>query len=460
MLMPIGLTIILRAFGPTQYDLTSITVCPQLSTAPPFFNSIKLETRWYDYLPNGPIDNIERSNLQLRASTRFGYEFDQGWTAFVEPSYEVHAFTRRVDSQGLNHDSQTYQALAGITYDATADLYAELGIGYFYQPFYSIKQKTQGGLALNGSLVWNFADNATLSATLSQSNQDVQPFDVTLRTSTLVETTALVRLDYAATDQLFAFASGALTNDAYGGAPLAEARAHRARQNGLSQRHSDTRRGEREPDHPGSPVEPCGHEERPRARIDIVADEIEESHERQAHERGKMSQRQRGTERVRAAPGERPAAFLWQGFRQHERAEAEIGQGKRRCAEKVRARTELAERTADSRPENEAKAEGRAHESERPGALLRRRDVGDERVRRHEYRSGHACDGYAEEAPSNVGRKSEQGVVEPERKQRREDHRAPSEVIAEVPDDRTADELKERVGSKQIAGDARRRSNV
>lgn len=211
-----------RAFGPTQYDLTSITLCPQISTAGPFFNSVKLEGRLIDYLPTGTIDNSERSNRQLLGSTRFGYEFDQGWTAFVEPSYEIHQFIKRVDSTGLNHDTQIYQVLTGITYDATADLFVELGVGYFYQPFFTPRQVTQGGLALNGTLAWNFAENATLSGTLSQANQNVQPFDTTLHTSTLVSTTGVLRLDYAPGDRVLTFASAGMTNDAYGGAPLTE----------------------------------------------------------------------------------------------------------------------------------------------------------------------------------------------------------------------------------------------
>jgi hypothetical protein len=220
-----------RAFGPTQYYLTTVTLVPTYS-ASPLVGRAKIEGRYLDYQPNGPLSNHDRTEYQLYASNRLGYQFDPGWTVFVEPSGELHEFPYGATSgtQGnfqpnnnqASGDHVVYQVLGGFTYDATADLYIELGGGYFINTYFQSGQQNLTGAAFTGSTIWNIDPTLTLTSTLGRQVQDVTPFDTTLNTHSVVTTTSKTRLDYEADDNIVTYVAGGLSNDDYQGAHLIE----------------------------------------------------------------------------------------------------------------------------------------------------------------------------------------------------------------------------------------------
>ena len=200
------------ACGPNQYDLTTVTAQPQFSSAP-WIGSFKIEGRYFDWLPNCGISNSDRSDRELYANTREGYQFDNGITAFVEPSYEIHQFIKRRDRDGLNHDSQTYQGLLGISYDALQNANLELSGGYFYEDFFAKDQflGTEsipghfGGWSVQGTGLWNFSSDMTLTGSISRTRTDVLPFDFVIDTTVDETTAGLLRLDWETTDHLVTY---------------------------------------------------------------------------------------------------------------------------------------------------------------------------------------------------------------------------------------------------------------
>lgn len=211
-----------RAFGPSLYELSTIGLAPQYSVSP-FVGNLKLEGRYYDYLRNGPIDNSDQSEYQLLASNRMGYRFDAGWSLFLEPSYQLHNFVKRVDRNGVNHDSQMVQGLVGFTYDATADLFLELGVGYFQQLFFAADQQNLSGTAFTGSLIWNVNDVLSLTGALARAVQDtVSATGQFASVSSLVTSTGSLRADYEAADNLVTYAGVSLETDEYSGVTLNE----------------------------------------------------------------------------------------------------------------------------------------------------------------------------------------------------------------------------------------------
>jgi hypothetical protein len=208
-----------RAFGPTQYNLTTVTLSPQYSQAP-YLGTFKLQGGYWDYLPNGPINNADRSYHQIYAETRAGYEFDTGWTAFFQPSYTLQWYVKRVDTSGVNHDNWMVQPLVGVTYNATSDLFFDVGVGYFWNPYFSATQKNLNGFAFNGKGLWNFAPDMTLTGSLNRSVQGVLPFNGIITATQLIETIGLLRLDYEAADQLLTYVGTSFINDDYPGATI------------------------------------------------------------------------------------------------------------------------------------------------------------------------------------------------------------------------------------------------
>ena len=88
----------------------------------------------------------------------------------------------------------------------------------------------------------------------------------------------------------------------------------------------------------------------------------------------------------------------------------------------------LAEQSADGRPEDEADAEGRAHEAEALRALAGSADVGDVGVSGRERGAGDARDRAPDEQPADRRREPHDEVVTAERQQREQQHRPAAEV--------------------------------
>ena len=217
------------ACGPNQYDLTVLTAQPQFSAAP-YIGSVKIEGRYFDWLPNCGFSNSDRSDREAYVNTREGYQFDNGITAFVEPSYEVHQFIKRVDRDGINHDSQTYQGLVGVSYDALQNANLEFSAGYFYESFFAKHQflgteavpGTVSGWSVQGTGLWNFTEDMTLTGSISRSNSDVLPFNFVIDTTVDETTAALLRLDWETTDHLVTYILATDHYDQYPGTTLNE----------------------------------------------------------------------------------------------------------------------------------------------------------------------------------------------------------------------------------------------
>lgn len=217
------------ACGPNQYDLTVLTAQPQFSAAP-YIGSVKIEGRYFDWLPNCGFSNSDRSDREAYVNTREGYQFDNGVTAFVEPSYEVHQFIKRVDRDGINHDSQTYQGLLGISYDALQNANLEFSAGYFYETFFAKHQflgteaipGSFSGWSVQGTGLWNFTEDMTLTGTISRTNSDVLPFNFVIDTTVDETTAALLRLDWETTDHLVTYILATDHYDQYPGTSLNE----------------------------------------------------------------------------------------------------------------------------------------------------------------------------------------------------------------------------------------------
>src|SRR6185503_14556871 len=123
--------------------------------------------------------------------------------------------------------------------------------------------------------------------------------------------------------------------------------------------------------------------------------------------------------------------------------------------EEWRTRSQRAQQPTDRWSEHEAETEGRADDAEVLRALLRRSDVGDVRIRGRVGRARDACDEAPGEQPREPWRESHDDVVDAEREQRRKQHRAASESIAEIADHRRAEELRDCVDEVQPAAETR-----
>jgi hypothetical protein len=186
-----------------------------------------------------------------------------------------------------------------------------------------------------------------------------------------------------------------------------------------------------------------------------MRDQPQERDAREAQNDRLLAQLHQRPERIRPRPLEGAPTLARQRLRQSEQPERRVEQRERGGREERHARTERAEQPANRRSEHEADAECGADEAEVLRALLGRTDVRDVGVCRRVRSAGYACDEAAGEQPPQHRRESHDEVVDTQRKQRSQQHRAPSEPIAEIADNRRAEELGDGINEIQPAAVAR-----
>lgn len=116
-------------FGPTFVLIKKVSgsyqrMVPDGLLLRPYFGISNL-----DYENNGTLDNSDRDRTDYEYGFRLGYEVIEGTTLFVEPSYTSLVYDRRIDDNGLIRDTQIYEFIAGVTWDASAITFVEAGIG-------------------------------------------------------------------------------------------------------------------------------------------------------------------------------------------------------------------------------------------------------------------------------------------------------------------------------------------
>ena len=156
------------------------------------------EARQIDYRDNGPVENDDRDRAVYGLTVRTGRNFMPGLTVFVEPNYNVRRYRDTLDAAGFNRDSQGFAVRAGVTYDATGVTFLELGGGYFQQDFVDARFGDEKGLSIQGRVVWNATDLATVTVELARAVTESTLVDV----SSVVDTDVALGLDYELLDYL------------------------------------------------------------------------------------------------------------------------------------------------------------------------------------------------------------------------------------------------------------------
>ena len=171
----------------------------------------------------------------------------------------------------------------------------------------------------------------------------------------------------------------------------------------------------------------------------------------QRHERGRAAQPAQARERVERADRPAFAGRTRPRFRQHAPYEQEIQRVEQRGRDERRTQMQHAEQPADQRAGDEADAHHRAELAEAPCAVGLGRHVGHVRGRDRDVRAGNPRDQPADVKPRERRPERHQQIVERGAGQRREQHRAAAETVAQRAEQRRAQELRERVQREQDA---------
>jgi hypothetical protein len=170
---------------------------------------------------DGGIDiNDDRDRALYAGNLKMGYEFMQGYTAFVRGEVDY----RRYDDlccggNPVDRDSQGYLIEVGTDFDVTAVLFGNVAIGYRSQDYDNPGFDTIGDVAGRASLTWNPTGLTTVSASITRG--DV--IETTLSGSAAsFETAGRVTVDHELLRNLLLQAAVSVTDEDYQDIPRSD----------------------------------------------------------------------------------------------------------------------------------------------------------------------------------------------------------------------------------------------
>ncbi len=170
-----------------------------------------------DYTNSGgdPVTTPDGDRVETTVAVRTGYEFSPGTTAYIEPSYNTRDYARRIDSSGLLQGSHGVRIEAGLTYDATAQTFFEIGVGYLRQSFDEPSFATIGGPSISGRLLWNPTALVTVIGNVVRRVDET----TTPGVSGILVTEGTIGVDYEYLDNLIVSMRGSYSDQEYQGGP-------------------------------------------------------------------------------------------------------------------------------------------------------------------------------------------------------------------------------------------------
>lgn len=152
-----------EALGGVNYKFNRITIrLSGLARNLDFFDVRALGTP-------GEINNDDRDRNELVGSLRVSYDVGPRLAAFLEGSGNVILYDHRPDDDGFNRDNQGFGINAGVSYELTGKLFAEVFAGYRRQNFDDSRFSTITGPAGGVTVTWNPTGLTTVRGTVTRS---------------------------------------------------------------------------------------------------------------------------------------------------------------------------------------------------------------------------------------------------------------------------------------------------
>ena len=112
------------------------------------------------------IDEDDRDRKEYGGGVTVGYEIMPQYEAFVRGSYNKIDYDDRVDSGGVNRDSEGFEAAAGTRIDITGVLFGNLFAGYRRQLYDDPALESNGAQTYGGAITWNANKLTTVKASI------------------------------------------------------------------------------------------------------------------------------------------------------------------------------------------------------------------------------------------------------------------------------------------------------
>lgn len=151
-----------RSSKPPRYYLTTVTAETPYAGDPVVLRPV-FQVKDYAFIEDGTAASGDRDRAEYLLTSRAGYAVDEGTVVFVEPRLNRRRYARSVDTQGFRRDSEGYEILAGVSWDASGVTFLEAAAGYLQQRYEDPRFQTVSGPLFTASAVWNPLDVLTLT---------------------------------------------------------------------------------------------------------------------------------------------------------------------------------------------------------------------------------------------------------------------------------------------------------
>ena len=124
-----------------------------------------------DVLTSGSslINNDDRDRKILEGSVRVGYEIVPNYEAYVRGTINQRDYDEDTDDNGINRDSDGYEAVIGTALDISGKVRGDIYLGYLRQEFDSSALSDADGIGFGANVLWNATSLTSLKARVDRS---------------------------------------------------------------------------------------------------------------------------------------------------------------------------------------------------------------------------------------------------------------------------------------------------
>lgn len=110
----------------------------------------------------------DRDRWEYGTTGRVGYEFIDGYEAFVQGTYSWTRYRLDRDFGGVKRDSDGYEVVGGLSTDLTGLITGEFYLGYLTKNYDDASLKDFSGLAVGGRLNWSVTQLTTITGSVTR----------------------------------------------------------------------------------------------------------------------------------------------------------------------------------------------------------------------------------------------------------------------------------------------------
>jgi hypothetical protein len=160
----------------------------------------------------GPsTSNADRDYNVYAGGMQLGYEIVPSYEAFVRAEGNQRKYDERLDAGGVEHNSQGYTAVAGVSLDLGGVTFGDVYVGYLEQFYEDNAFNTLSAPTFGGALTWNATTLTSLTARVARVVQETTEDNA----SGILRTTGGLSADHELLRNLILTAGLTITNDDY-----------------------------------------------------------------------------------------------------------------------------------------------------------------------------------------------------------------------------------------------------